>query len=117
MGRSFLTAGKDKSVHFKGVTYTHGMEILPNALGPDELTKLTAEGWIISTETPDPPPEPTPVPVGSKWNFNPKDLAGKSIAQLNALVLERDPAVKPFETTEEAIAFLSAEYGLTNKKS
>jgi len=46
----------------------------------------------------------------TKWNFDPALLAGKEIDQLNVMIQERDPSVHPFDTVEEAIAFLSSEF-------
>lgn len=50
-----------------------------------------------------------PTTIG-KWNLDPATLSDKSIEQLNAMVLERDPKVKPFDTPEEAMAFLSSDF-------
>lgn len=47
----------------------------------------------------------------SLWVFDPQSLAGKTLDQLNTLVKETDPKVEPFTTVEEAIAFLSQDFG------
>ena len=42
--------------------------------------------------------------------FDPEKLKAKSIDELNILVLEVDPDIQPFETSEEAIAWLSIDF-------
>ena len=46
----------------------------------------------------------------SPWIFDPAELAGKPLDELNVIIKERDTAVEPFATVEEAIAFLSQNY-------
>jgi hypothetical protein len=46
----------------------------------------------------------------SPWVVNPELLGGKDLMQLNVMIAERDPTVKPFDTEAEAKAFLSADY-------
>lgn len=43
----------------------------------------------------------------SQWTFKPADLAGKTLDELNAMIVERTQEVEPFTTVEEAVAFLS----------
>lgn len=45
-----------------------------------------------------------------KWGLDPDGLTGHTLEHLNLLVGERDPAMPPFETVEEAIAQLSSEF-------
>ena len=47
-------------------------------------------------------------PVGV-WTHDAASLAGKKLDVLNAMVAQIDPSVKPFKTTQEAIALLSSE--------
>lgn len=47
----------------------------------------------------------------SIWDSNPEKLLGKSVDDLNAMIAERDPAHEGFETSEEAAAWLSQDYG------
>lgn len=47
------------------------------------------------------------------WNYDPAALQGKSLEQLNAIVLGVDPNIPAFETSEEAIAHLSANFKST----
>lgn len=61
--------------------------------------------------------QPIPGPVvdsaGSPkgpWIFDPATLSGKPLDELNVIIKERDEAVEPFATVEEAIAFLSQNY-------
>ena len=46
----------------------------------------------------------------SPWIFDPAELAGKPLDELNIIIKERDAAVEPFATVEEAIAFLSQNF-------
>lgn len=46
----------------------------------------------------------------SIWNLDPATLKGKDVNQLNAMVKERSLDVTPFETAEEAAAYLSKDY-------
>ena len=46
-----------------------------------------------------------------RWRYNPEELAGFSLDQLNAAVAGVDPSVEAFETVEEAVAFMSADFG------
>lgn len=48
----------------------------------------------------------------SKWNFDPAALEGRTLDQLNSLVLEKDPNQQPFQVGEEAeaVAFLSRDF-------
>jgi hypothetical protein len=59
------------------------------------------------------PAEKAPQPVTHKqtlWHLDPAGLEGKTLDQLNVMILERDETVEPFGTTEEAIAFLSQHF-------
>ncbi len=53
---------------------------------------------------------PASQPVSSKWIINPALLHAKDLNQLNVMIRERDPSIQPFETREEAIAFISQDY-------
>ena len=44
------------------------------------------------------------------WIFNPADLQGKPLEELNVLIAARDDTVEPFGTVEEAIAYLSQNF-------
>lgn len=50
--------------------------------------------------------------VQSKWNLDPKTLEGVSLTNLNAMIADRDKEgkVKPFDKTEEAVAFLTQDF-------
>jgi hypothetical protein len=47
----------------------------------------------------------------SPWQIDPKKLDGKTIAELNSLVRERDPHMAPFLDSREAAAQLSLDFG------
>ncbi len=42
----------------------------------------------------------------SPWTFLPEELESKDLAQLNAMILERAPAMQPFDDRSEAVAQL-----------
>lgn len=44
------------------------------------------------------------------WIFNPAELQGKPLEELNVLIAARDDTVEPFGTVEEAIAYLSQNF-------
>lgn len=46
----------------------------------------------------------------SKWIFDPATLEGKPLEELNVLIKENGPDVEPFETIEEALAWLSQDF-------
>lgn len=47
----------------------------------------------------------------SLWVFDPEKLKGKTLDQLNTLIKETDPQAAPCATVDEAIAFLSMDFG------
>jgi hypothetical protein len=55
------------------------------------------------------PAEITGVALG-KWDFDPAFLATKDLAQLNAMALDKEPGIAPFETIEEAIPVMSQHF-------
>lgn len=63
-------------------------------------------------------PEETPAPEKKKgwiapsaWIRDPAELEGLSLEELNIQILAVDDTIEPFETSEEAIAWLSQDYG------
>lgn len=46
----------------------------------------------------------------SKWNLNPVDLVGKTVTELNIMILEKDPDLEPFGDLQEAVELLSKDY-------
>lgn len=42
--------------------------------------------------------------------LDPKKLKGKTIEQLNSMILERDPTLEPAKSTDEAISVLSKDF-------
>ena len=52
-----------------------------------------------------------PESKSSIWDSNPEKLLGKNVKELNAMISERDPGIPAFETSEEAAAWLSQDYG------
>ena len=47
---------------------------------------------------------------GSVWILDPDGLRSKSLEELNVMVIERQPELEPFETYQEAVAWLSQDY-------
>lgn len=63
-------------------------------------------------------PEETPAPetkegwiAPSAWIRDPTELEGLSLEELNIQILAVDDTIEPFETQEEAVAWLSQDYG------
>ena len=46
----------------------------------------------------------------SKWNINPGDLVGKTLVELNIMILEKDPNSEPFDSMNEAVNQLTKDY-------
>lgn len=46
----------------------------------------------------------------SKWNINPVDLAGKTLTELNVMILEKDEKAEPFGDLNEALDQLTKDY-------
>lgn len=46
----------------------------------------------------------------SPWDVDPSTIKGKSLDELNVMILERDANQQPCTTVEEAIAFLSQDF-------
>lgn len=104
-----------------------GMVLPEGAVAAKELPHLLRDGFLVrrgsaDEEQQDEPiahmnaeGEVTPVTAVAKaaesiWTLDPKGLKGKTLDQLNAMILERDPAVAPFEDAKEARAHLSQHY-------
>jgi hypothetical protein len=98
----------------KGAVYGSGEKIDSGEFDQDLLDRLVAKGFL---ETYDPDAAPPPPPVGrtgrvtpSIWTMDPDGIRGLALDQLNIMILERDDEVAPFETVEEAAAWLSQDY-------
>lgn len=101
-------------------------EAMSDSTGPDAVTKPTRSGEekVIQTlEGPRGPgvrtssrqKEPAPGERGggqapSVWTVDPANLEGKSLEELNVMVLDRDNSMEPFSTVEEAVAQLTADF-------
>jgi hypothetical protein len=71
----------------------------------------TGAGGPTITSGTTPPAGAEPVQQeGSIWNLDPAGLQSKTLEQLNVMVGERDAQAQPFETTAEAIAWLSRDF-------
>jgi len=46
----------------------------------------------------------------SKWKINPVDLIGKTLVELNIMILEKDPDAEPFAEFNHALEYLSKDY-------
>lgn len=114
------TPAFDKSVQVKQKQYKSGDVLDSTMFSERELKVLVGEGWLVPL-TSNPPKARENSGIGTvqrtskeiqagKWNLDPKLLKGKTIEQLNAMVIERDGQAGIFDTVEEATAFLSADY-------
>lgn len=73
-------------------------------LPPQEVAVVGEEG--ISA----PKARRTAVKHKSPWSEDPGALEGKSLDELNLLIIEKDPSSVPMETPEEARAWLSQDF-------
>lgn len=71
---------------------------------------------VIVTERAEPEKVAVDVEVDTSKPINAADLADASLEQLNKLVEDKAPGTEPFETKEEAVAFLTAKPKATGKK-
>lgn len=64
-------------------------------------------------EAPEAEPKETvvgdPAKAVGKWSFDPAALEGKSLDELNSLILDHDDSVEPYETEAEAVAHLTQD--------
>lgn len=100
----------------KRVLIKDGTEITEDMLPQEEIDSYLKAGFLIDTRSAPPvltpqKPDKKDFKPTSKWLFNPEDLEGNTLQELNLLIKERDASVDPYETTEEAIAHLSQDYG------
>lgn len=105
----------------RSVMTPNGTHLLPDTeiidahgISKQALEDHLKNGFVYSPGSdavvPSTPVVPLPNTSAGKWDMNPAQLQGKTIEQLNLLVLERDSTQKPFETAEEAIAHLSQDF-------
>lgn len=96
---------------------TEGKRIPEGCLGQDELDHLLAEG-LLSSDAPVVAPEVKPEPKAPEfptaWNWDINVLIGKTLAELNTIIADHAERLKqdipePFDTIEEAAAFLTSE--------
>lgn len=71
----------------------------------DKITLLSPSG-VSTTSRPVTSVSQPPTP----WTLDPTSLNGKTLEQLNVMIQERDDKVEPFQTVEEASAWLSQDF-------
>ena len=91
-----------------------GEVVDPAEFGTDQLEVLVRAGYLVRSE---PLVEEDLEPEGrtgrvspSIWILDPKPLHSLGVEELNVMVLERDSSIAPFDTAEEAVAWLSQHY-------
>lgn len=103
-----------RTVFFQGTKYpanTVLSEKTLKAMGEEMVANFVADEMLVSVEGVFvPEPEPEREGTWSVWTLDPATLQKTSLEALNMKVKELDPKVKPFETREEAIAQLSADW-------
>lgn len=101
-----------------GGIYNSGLDVPQEDIaefGEDRVAHMLTLGRLAVREDKKTDQEPEregrtgPVTPG-QWNRNPQDLEGRNLDQLNVMVMEIDDSVELFETIEEAVYFLSADY-------
>ena len=98
-----------------GIIYAAGQTVdLGEFTGQDLIDRLVAKGFLEAFDPTTPPPPPPKGRTGrmnpSIWVVDPSGIRGLDVDQLNVMILERDAKVQPFETVEEASAWLSQDY-------
>ena len=108
-----LRVALDRSVLMSnGIALPPGAEVPEGEFTADRIEALLRKGFLVDGDAPEIEEQEgrgldvTP----SKWSLNPADLEGKDLDELNVMVLERDETVDPFETVEEAVAWLSQDF-------
>lgn len=111
-----------RGVLLPGTEITEDMGVTPAQvkilLDEGALVEVSDEEIEVVEKKPEPVAvEKKPEPVAEQrleyqglWNFNPAILAGKDLDTLNVMVLEIDGRVTPFDTVEEATAWLSQDF-------
>lgn len=87
-----------------------GVSTNPPVSSRDGVEDQIVSGQGSDPESPRITSRPTAGADKSQWTLDPDTLKDKSLDDLNVMVLERDSSVEPFETEEEAIAYLSQDY-------
>lgn len=87
-------------------------KIVPTIPGADKGPGIIDDGSDLDIVPPPGGPE-LGAPAGQapgRWGYDPASLAGLDLVQLNSLVAQVDPQTPAFDTPEEAIAQLSADF-------
>ena len=80
-------------------------------IGKDGLRAMERDGFVVYfNEQLSAPPTDEELKFKGKWYLDPVELQGWTLENLNLKVKEIDPDVEPFETSEEAIAQLTADF-------
>lgn len=113
--------------------YKPGEEFPEGVLSSEQIKRHIKAGYLVDGSQPAPaipadlqprlpgidesgrpagraPKAAKPAKSKSIWSMDPDGLRGLDVDQLNVMIAERDDSVEPFETSEEALAFLSADY-------
>ncbi len=109
---------KDRgSLSPSGKYYAPGAAIKVGDFGQEHVDHLVEAGYLESYAVAPPAPPAPPKREGrpvrtipSIWVTDPAGIRGMGVDELNIMILERDDSVEPFETAEEAIAWLSQDY-------
>lgn len=125
--RHRVTRGNTISLGF-GKDYREGMYLPKDDVNLSaNLSEFIRDGKVeeVDVEEDDRGNVVTPRPTGNeiapgspssvtdsakKWNHDPDELAALDLETLNLRVMETDPSVGPFDTVEDAIAQLSADF-------
>lgn len=76
-----------------------GPVIAPLPAIQKKIIVVSADGKVIEA----------PPTLTSLWTLNAADLTGKTVEELNAMILERDPKATPCADVNEAIAWLTQD--------
>lgn len=107
--------GPDQGIMISGVSYKPGQKLSRksvSSLSPRRLKSHMDEGLIITTSrSPDNAPQSVQkIEPVQKWTYDPRQLQGKTLQDLNLMVLAIEPTMTPFETIPEAAAQLTMNW-------
>lgn len=104
---------KNCAIQHDAITYGPGPLPADHKIPKARLASFVAAGMLEEVAAPKAPVAPKPKPPAppkSKWSFDPEGIRGTPVERLNARIKALDPEAPAFETTEEAVAFLSQDF-------
>lgn len=79
-------------------------------ISPQETQPVVGPGQIEQTVQTVPASRTPGMPQVSIWTMDPAVLVGKSLAELNVMISERNPQIDPMQSINDAVHLLSMDY-------